>query len=129
MTSMIPRLLVRALTAKASSIVLSGRAFARPVRAIHPVLNAVQKRSFTSVHAAELQFGQPVRYLTNAKSSIDMPQVHETHPHLLKAGERTIEPISIPETLLICIYCSHSRHNRRRVRSTPLEASLEITCR
>ena len=33
----------------------------------------LQNRSYASVSAAELQFGQPL---------------HETHPHLLKAGER-----------------------------------------
>jgi hypothetical protein len=32
-------------------------------------------RQYASVHASELSFGQPL---------------HETHPHLLKAGERTV---------------------------------------
>lgn len=36
---------------------------------------AVATRHHSSVSAAELQFGQPL---------------HETHPHLLKAGERKI---------------------------------------
>ena len=34
-----------------------------------------QLRQYASVSAAELQFGQPL---------------HETHPHLLKAGERKL---------------------------------------
>lgn len=44
--------------------------------------SGVQRRSLTSrrcssISAADLQFGQPL---------------HETHPHLLKAGERKFEP-------------------------------------
>ena len=35
-------------------------------------LQSLAARRYTSVSAAELQFGQPL---------------HETHPHLLKAGE------------------------------------------
>lgn len=36
-------------------------------------IGLLQSRLYASVSAADLQFGQPV---------------HETHPHLLKAGER-----------------------------------------
>ena len=47
--------------------------------------SAVQTfRSYASVSAAELQFGQPV---------------HETHPHLLKAGERKWHSISVMHSL------------------------------
>lgn len=42
-------------------------------------LGANQSRKLAT--AAEYQFGQPL---------------HETHPHLLKAGERTVHQSSIP---------------------------------
>ena len=42
-----------------------------------------QLRRYASVSAAELQFGQPL---------------HETHPHLLKAGERKKYPLMLSES-------------------------------
>ena len=42
-----------------------------------------QLRKYASISAAELQFGQPL---------------HETHPHLLKAGERERKHLSSSDT-------------------------------
>ena len=56
------------------------RAIARP--------HAFRRTCATTVGAAELQLGQPL---------------HETHPHLLQAGERTLPPrqpiLRVPTTL------------------------------
>ena len=60
------------------------------------------RRSYASISAADLQFGQPV---------------HETHPHLLRAGESTY--ILKSANALLTQSCSHSRHNRSGIfRST-----------
>ena len=61
---------------------------AAPSSVIHvPTRRALrsQHRQYASVSAAELQFGQPL---------------HETHPHLLKAGERKPQASQICGSLL-----------------------------
>ena len=83
-------------------------AISRPVRPIHSFLSS--NRSFTNaVSAATLQCGQPV---------------HETHPHLLKAGERksrySFERMKLHT--LISDIISNARYHRSRICATALEA-------
>ena len=54
-----------------------------------------QLRNYASISAAELQFGQPL---------------HETHPHLLKAGERELKRLS-SQTLLTWPPSSYPRYH------------------
>ena len=61
------------------------RACSAPYR---PATLHAHHRLLASVNAAELSFGQPV---------------HETHPHLLQAGERTVFPLClVPISLTPC---------------------------
>lgn len=69
-----------------------------------------QHRFYASVSAAELQFGQPLR---------------ETHPHLLKPGERTWCPLRSPKKSCLRHICSHARHHRTRIRPAPFQARLQ----
>ena len=68
--------------------------------------------STTSVAAAELQFGQPL---------------HETHPHLLKAGESKYYGIKIRNLRLTRLFPSHARGNSSRICQTPLKARCKAS--
>lgn len=69
-----------------------------------PTISRPRRAYASAVSAAELQFGQVL---------------HETHPHLLKAGERTI--CLLPDKRLANGEISHSRHHCPRVCSAPLK--------
>ena len=67
-------------------------------------------RAYGSISAADLQFGQPV---------------HETHPHLLKAGESKF--ISIRTRIGMLKIISHTWYHRSRILSAPLQARFQTS--
>ena len=76
----------------------------------HVVWSQLSERKFyNSVPAAELQFGQPV---------------HETHPHLLKAGERVYEGLPYLGGPADITCRSYSWYWRSRICQTPVKACL-----
>lgn len=63
-----------------------------------PRCNPLSRSYATSVAAAELRFGQPL---------------HETHPHILSAGERLSLSVSLSLVYFADrLLCSYSRNNR-----------------
>lgn len=73
--------------------------------------NGIPRRTYASISAAELQFGQPV---------------HETHPHLLRAGERMYYiSTSYKSAALTDCYHSYARNNCARICGSTSETCCE----
>lgn len=70
------------------------------------------QRAYATVSAAELQFGQPI---------------HETHPHLLRAGERRFWWQNLI-CFTNCVF-SHPRYNSSRICRSKSEACCEPPCK
>lgn len=76
-------------------------------------LATLHSRSYAAVAASELQFGQPV---------------HETHPHLLKAGESRVGLIQwgLSATANI-VPNSYTRHHCSRICSAPVQTCFQTS--
>lgn len=86
--------------------------------------SSLRARSYASISAAELQFGQPL---------------HETHPHLLEPGECKWDIQSLRFLCLVSVYAlvwlgfqadsagSNARNHRSRIRPSSLETCQSIT--
>lgn len=87
------------------------RAASRPVPTFRSRPALLRNARRTLLSAADIQSGQPL---------------HETHPHLIKAGERKIEHASLPNDIVLRLG-SHSRYNSSRVPSPPCRSCSEVT--
>lgn len=117
-----------ATAAKPVSLITFRRSSAIGVSKPRALLGACQTRLF-AVRATDLRFGQPVHAKRTSEciNVADLVQVHESHPHLLKAGERTDHLLDLPRTLLTWIYRSHAWNNCPRVCGSPLAARFKTT--